>query len=163
MNLEASLHSLLLFAWTLTRPTNYLRQILFCHTRRWYQFLFLNLFFIFRFFFLLFYVILLLLIFTKTMLLLSFYLINFFFSWKLLLFFHFPGMFRHLPECFVFRVLWTPICKYFPIWVIPNSKLITISNNVLPKHLSWNSTWTQRAVIEFSAPREKKGDNERIA
>ena len=30
--------------------------------------------------------------------------------------------------------------------VIPNSKLITISNNDLPKHLSWNSTWTQRVV-----------------
>ena len=54
------------------------------------EFLFLNHFFIFRVFFLLFYVILLLLIFTKTMLLLSFNL-NFFFSWKLLLFFHVPG------------------------------------------------------------------------
>ena len=39
--------------------------------------------------------------------------------------------------------------------VIPNSKLITISNNDLPKHLSWNSTWTQRVVNEFSAPRVK--------
>ena len=52
--------------------------------------------------------------------------------------------------------------------VIPNSKLITISNDVLPKHLSWNSTRTQRAVNEFSIPRvkwqrEKKGDHERIA
>ena len=40
--------------------------------------------------------------------------------------------------------------------VIPNSKLITISNNDLPKHLSWNSTWTQRVVNEFTAPRVKR-------
>ena len=72
--------------------------------------LIISLFFVF-FFFGYFYVILLLLIFTKTMLLLSLYL-TFFFSWKLLLFFHVPecsGMFRHVLECSVFRVLSTPL------------------------------------------------------
>ena len=60
------------------------------------EFLFLNLFFIFRFF-LLFYVICLLLIFTKTSVIIIILLI--FFSWKFTLFFHVPacsGMF-HVP------------------------------------------------------------------
>ena len=85
---RSKLHSLLSFAWTLTRPTNYLRQnIVFSYSEMSFFFLIISLFFVF---FLLFFVIFLLLIFTKTMLLLSFYLINFF-SWKLLLFFHVPG------------------------------------------------------------------------
>ena len=67
----------------------------------------------------------------------KFFLIKFkFFFMKITFIFPFSEMFRHVPECFVFRVLWTPICKYFPISVIPNSNLITISNNVLPKLLS---------------------------
>ena len=71
------------------------------------EFLFLNHFFIFRVFFWLFYVILLLLIFTKTMLLLSFFLINFFFM-KITFIYSCSGMFRHVPECSMFRVLSTP-------------------------------------------------------
>ena len=93
LNLEASLHSLLSFAWTLTRPTNYLRQntvFSYSDTRRWYQFLVLNHFFSFSLFF---FVILLLLFFTKTMLLLSFYLINFFFM-KITFIFSCSRMFR---------------------------------------------------------------------
>ena len=64
------------------------------------EFLFLNHFFILRFFFVLlcYFVII---NFTKTMLLLSFFFNYYFFSWKLLLFFHIPGcsgMFRHVPD-----------------------------------------------------------------
>ena len=91
MNLEASLHSLLSFAWTLTRPTNFnlLRQnIVFSYSER-IPVSFSWLFHYFSFFFCYF---TLLLIFTKIILLLLL-----FFSWKLFLFFHFPGcsgMFR---------------------------------------------------------------------
>ena len=85
-------HSLLSFAWTITRPTNYLRQnTVFSHSEMIavsFSYI-ISLFFVF--FFLLFYVILSLLIFTKTISLLSFYLTNFFFFWKLLLFFYVPG------------------------------------------------------------------------
>ena len=84
-------HSLLSFAWTITRPTNYLRQnTVFSHSEMIavsFSYI-ISLFFVF---FLLFYVILSLLIFTKTTSLLSFYLTNFFFFWKLLLFFYVPG------------------------------------------------------------------------
>ena len=64
--------------------------------------LIISLFFVF---FLLFYVILLLLIFTKTLLLLSLYLI---FFHEITFIFSCSGMFRHVPECSVFRVLSTP-------------------------------------------------------
>ena len=94
LNLEARLHSLLSFAWTLT-PPNKLIAKKYCFlilleeqipvSFSWSDFLI--------FLFLLLHIILLLLIFTKIMLLL-FYLI--FFSWKLFLFFH-------VPECSVFR------------------------------------------------------------
>ena len=118
MNLEASLHPLLSFAWTLTRPANYLRQnIVFSYSEMSFFFLIISLFFVF-------YVILLLLIFTKTMLLqepswllLSFYLINFFFM-KITFKFSCSGMFqdvsacsgmfRNVLECSMFRVLSTP-------------------------------------------------------
>ena len=44
--------------------------------------------------------------------------------------------------------------------VIPNSKLITILNNVLPKHLSWDSTWTDvqltSSVLQEWNDKEKK-------
>ena len=43
--------------------------------------------------------------------------------------------------------------------MIPNSKLITISSNVLPKHLSWNSTWTD--VQSMSSVLQEWNDNEK--
>ena len=68
-------------------------KILLSHTRRWYQFLFLNHFFSFSgffcFLFLLFYVILLLFYKNYSIIIILFNF--FFFSWKLLLFFHVPG------------------------------------------------------------------------
>ena len=102
LNLEASLHSLLSFAWTLTRPTNLIccDKILFSHTQRGYQFLFLDYFIIFRFFFGYF---TFLLILTKTILLLLFYYISFHENY--FYFFMFrdvpgcSGMFRNVPEC----------------------------------------------------------------
>ena len=108
------------FAWTLTRPTNYLRQnIVFSYSEMSFFFLIISLFFFFffslsLFFFFLFYVILLLLIFTKTMLLLSLYLINFFFNENYLYFCMFRDvsgcswMFRNVPGCSMFLVLLTP-------------------------------------------------------
>ena len=48
MNLEASLHPLLSFAWTLTRPANYLRQnIVFSYSEMSFFFLIISLFFVF--------------------------------------------------------------------------------------------------------------------
>ena len=108
MNLEASLHSLLSFAWTLTRPTNFnlLRQnIVFSYSER-IPVSFSWLFHYFSFFFLLFYVII---NFYKNYFIII--ILLYFFSWKLFLFFHVPGcsgMFRHVPECSVFQVLSTP-------------------------------------------------------
>ena len=70
-------------------------KILFSHTRRWYEFLFLH-FFLFRY--LLFYVIINFYRNYYIVIIIFFY----FFSWKLFLFFHVPGcsgMFRHVPEC----------------------------------------------------------------
>ena len=131
MNLEASLHSLLSFVWTLIRPTNYLRQnIVFSYSEMSFFFLIISLFlFLFLFFvFLLFYVILLLIIFTKTMLLLSFYLINYF-SWKLLLFFRVPacsGVF-HVPGFIdALKIILFPS---------PSSRW---SNSVVLKSLHWS-------------------------
>ena len=105
MNLKANLHSLLSFAWTLTRPTNFnlLRQnIVFSYSQR-KSVSFSWLIDYFSFFFCYF---TLLLIFTKIILLLLFY--HIFFSWKLFLFFHVPGysgMFRNVPACSgMFRV-----------------------------------------------------------
>ena len=94
-NLEASLHSLLSFAWTFTYSVAQqinCDKILFSHTRRWYQFQlsFISLFFVFFYYFMLIYVILLLLIFTKIILLWIFY-SNFFCSCQLVLFFHVPA------------------------------------------------------------------------
>ena len=94
---EFRIHSLLSFAWTLTRPTNFnlLRQnIVFSYSQR-ISVSFSWLIDYFSFFFCYF---TLLLIFTKIILLLLFYYI--FFSWKLFLFFHVPGcsgMFRNVP------------------------------------------------------------------
>ena len=99
--LEANLHSLLSFAWTLA-PQIICDKILFSHIRRWFQFLFLY-FFLFRFFFCYFTVVI---NFYKN------YYYYFFFSWKLFLFLHVPGcsgMFRHVPECSMFLVLSTPV------------------------------------------------------
>ena len=101
LNLEASLHSLLSFAWTLTRPTNYLRQnIVFSYPEMirvsFSLFLSLSVFCYFT----------LLLIFIKIiLLLLLFYLFIFM---KIIFIFSCSGMFRHVPECSVFRVLSTP-------------------------------------------------------
>ena len=92
-------------------------KILFSHTQRGYQFLFLDYFIIFRFFFLLFYV------------LINFYK-NYFIIIIILLFFLFmkvififscsgmlrdayvpecSGMFRNVPGCSMFRILSTPL------------------------------------------------------
>ena len=50
--------------------------------------------------------------------------------------------------------------------VIPNSKLITISNNVLLKHLSWNSTWTNvqstSSVLQEWNDKEKKKETKEL-
>ena len=103
MNLEASLHSLLSFAWTLTSPTNFnwLRQnIVFSYPER-IPVSFSWLFHYFSFFFCYF---TFLLICTKIILLLLFY--YFFYSWKLFLFFHVPGcsrMFRDVPCSWFYR------------------------------------------------------------
>ena len=100
MNVEANLHSLLSFAWTLTHPTNFnlLRQnIVFSSYSERMPVSFSWLFHYFSFFLCYF---TLLLIFTKIIFRLLFYYI--FFSWKLFLFFHVPGcsgMFRDVPEC----------------------------------------------------------------
>ena len=110
MNLEASHNSLLSFAWTLTRPTNYLGQnIVFSYSEMSFFFLIISLFFVFLYINFLFYVILLLSIFTKTMLLLSFYLINVFFHENYFYFFMFrdvpgcSGMFRNVPCSWFYR------------------------------------------------------------
>ena len=103
MNLEASLHSLLSFAFTLTRPTsfNLLRQnIVFSYSER-IPVSFSWLFHYFSFFFCYF---TFLLICTKIILLLLFY--YFFYSWKLFLFFPVPGcsrMFRDVPCSWFYR------------------------------------------------------------
>ena len=73
------------------------------------EFLFLNHFFIFVFF-----VVVILCYFVTINFYKNYVFINillFFFSWKLLLFFHVPGcsgLFRHVPECSMFRILSTP-------------------------------------------------------
>ena len=99
LNLEASLHSLLSFAWaSLTQQIN-CDKILFSHSPRWTDtsFFFLTRFLNFSFFCFFFNVILLLLIFTKIMLLLLFFLFFFCFCF----FFHenyfYFFMFRDVP------------------------------------------------------------------
>ena len=111
LNLEASLHSLLSFEWTLIRPANFnlLRQnIVFSYSERipvsfsW-----------------LFHYVSFLCVCVLNYVIINFYKKCFFiiillylFSWKLFLFFHVlgcSGMFRHVPECSVFRVLSTPV------------------------------------------------------
>ena len=90
LNLEASLHSLLSFAWTLTRPTNYSRQnIVFSYPEMirvsFSLFLSLSVFCYFT----------LLLIFMKIILLLLIFLI----FMKIIFIFSCFGMFRDVPEC----------------------------------------------------------------
>ena len=100
LNLEANLHSLLSFAWTLTRPTNYWRQnIVFSYPEmiRVSFSLFLS-FSVFCYF-------TLLLAFIKIILLLFIYFCYYFFHENYFYFF----VFRNVPECSVFRVLSTPI------------------------------------------------------
>ena len=100
MNLEASLHSLLSFAWTLTRPTffNLLRQnIVFSYSKR-IPVSFSWLIDYFSFFFCYF---TLLLIFTKIILLLLFYYI--FFFMKIIFIFSCSGMFRNVPCSWFYR------------------------------------------------------------
>ena len=77
-------------------------KILFSHTQRGYQFLFLYYFIIFRFFC----YFTLLLIFPKNILLLLFYYI-YIFSWKWF-FLSCSWMFRNVPGCSMFRILSTP-------------------------------------------------------
>ena len=99
LNLEASLHLLLSFAWTLTRPTNFnsLRQnIVFSNSER-ILVSFSWLFYYFSFFFCYF---TLLLTFTKNYFIMNnFFFLNFFFIFSC------SGMFRHVPACSgLFRV-----------------------------------------------------------
>ena len=85
-------------------PTNFncCDKILFSHTQRGYQFLFLDYFILFRFFFFCYSTFLL--IFTKIMLLLL-YIYIFFFFVKIIFTFSCSGMFRNVPECSgMFRV-----------------------------------------------------------
>ena len=98
---QASLHSLLSYAWTLTRPTNFnlLRQnIVFSYSERIpVSFSWLFHYFSFFFYFFLFYV---LINFYKNVFVIII-LLYFFFPWKLFLFFHVPGcsgMLRNVPE-----------------------------------------------------------------
>ena len=102
MNLEASLHSLLSFAWTLTRPTNFnlLRQnIVFSYSER-IPVSFSWLFHSFSFFFLLFYV---LINFYKNYVVIIIIII--FFFMKIIFIFSCSGMFRNVPACSgMFRV-----------------------------------------------------------
>ena len=76
-------------------------KILFSHTRRWYEFLFLH-FFLFRY--LLFYVII---NFYRNYFIVIIIFLNFFFM-KIIFIFSRSGMFRNVPECSMFRVLSTP-------------------------------------------------------
>ena len=111
MNLEASLHSLLSFGWTLTRPTNFnlLRQNIVLSYSERIPVSFSWLFHYFSFFFWLFYVII---DFYKHYFIIIF-LLYFFFHENYFYFFMFrdvpgcSGMFRHVPECSVFLVLST--------------------------------------------------------
>ena len=104
LNLEASVHSLLSFAWTLTRPTNYLRQnIVFWYSEMSFVFLIISLFFVFFFLVILCYFVII--NFNKKQCYYYHFIDWIFFSWKLLLFFHVrgcSGMFRNVPECSVF-------------------------------------------------------------
>ena len=95
LNLESSLHSIITVICKKTLLAQQINRdkILFSHTRRWYQFLFLN-------FFLLFYVIV---NFYK-----NYFIFNFF-SMKIIFIFSCCGMFRDVPECSVFLVLSTLI------------------------------------------------------
>ena len=97
LNLEASLHSLLSFAWTLTSPTNFnllRKNIVFSYSERipvsssW-------LFHYFSFFFCYF-----------TLLLINFiFFFLYFFFMKIILIFSCSGMFRNVPACSgMFRV-----------------------------------------------------------
>ena len=91
LNLEANPHSLLSFPWTLA-PQIICDKILFSHTRRWYEFLFLY-FFLFRFFVILRY-------YYKNYFIIIIIIIIYLFSWKLLLFSYVwgcSGMFRNVP------------------------------------------------------------------
>ena len=93
LNLEANLHSLLSFAWTLTRPTNYWRQnIVFSYPEmiRVSFSLFLS-FSVFCYF-------TLLLAFIKIILLLFIYFYYYFFM-KIIFIFSCSGMFRNVPGC----------------------------------------------------------------
>ena len=99
MNLEASLHSLLSFAWTLTRPTSGLRQNIVFSYSEMIRVSF-SLFLYFSFFCCCYFK--LLLIFTKNVLLLLYY---YYFFMKIILIFSHPGMFQHVPECSVFQLV----------------------------------------------------------
>ena len=94
------------FAWTLTRPTNYLRQnIVFSYSEMSFFFLIISLFFFIFFFSLFFFVILcyfVIINFYKNYVVIIILFNYTFFLWKLLLFLHVPGcsgMFMDVPEC----------------------------------------------------------------
>ena len=126
MNFEASLHSLLSFAWTLTRPTNfnfvatkYCFLILKEDTS--FFFLIISLFFVFFCYFTL------PLIFTKIILLSLFYYIDIFFH-KDYFYFSCSGMFWDVPGCS--RMFWNvPGCSMF--WVL--------STPAIPRNISFKN------------------------
>ena len=94
LNLEESLHSYCHLQEPSLAHKICCDKILFSHTQRGYQFLFLDYFMIFRFFKCYF---TFLLIFTKIILLLLFYYI--FFVMKIVFIFSCSGMFRDVPAC----------------------------------------------------------------
>ena len=105
LNLEASLHSLLSFASTLTRPRNFnlLRQNdVFWYSER----IPVSFSWLFHYFWVFFCYFTFLLIFTKIISLLLFY--SIFFFMKNILIFSRSGMFRNVPGCSMFLVLSTP-------------------------------------------------------
>ena len=106
MNLEGSLHSLLSFAWTLTRPTNFnlLRKNIVVSYSERIPVSFSWLFHCFSFFLLLFYVIN---NFYKNYFVIIILLYIFFM--KIIFIFPCSGMFRDVPECSVFLVLSTAV------------------------------------------------------
>ena len=153
LNLEASLHSLLSFAWTLTRPTNFnlLRQnIVFSYSER-IPVSFSWLFHYFSFFFCYF---TLLLIFTKIILLFLFYYICVFFFHEHYFYFF---MFRNVPGCSMFLVLSTPyrnakkvvFCQLFlSCYVSLNCALFRYSSlNFKIYRLKWHQFETVRSQI----------------
>ena len=137
MNLEASLHSLLSFAWTLTRPTNVnlLQQnIVFSYSEK-IPVSFSWLFHYYSFFFFGYFT--LLLIFTKTILLLLFYYM--FFHENHFCFF----MFRDVPKCSMLRVLSTPCLFRCKLWAEKVKNCLSQQSSSRRPATSWKIIWKE--------------------